>query len=221
MLAIVALTSVRCSPPSQRPAGVNTWQASTVRISRLRDLALTRGPLSPIDAARGIRLLYDVPVPARPSLAVTRSIVRSNPRLSPVLALELATRAVGEAHASGLPYGFYCATLLQESAFEPDARSSAGAIGIAQFTIETADAYGIDPLDWRDAMRGAARLLARYVDDYRPRYDDDPYEIALAAYNAGPGAVEKYGGVPPYRETREYIRDVYDRWSRIAWDARR
>ena len=95
--------------------------------------------------------------------------------------------------------------------------SDAGALGIAQFTLDTADSYGVDPFDWQDAMAGSARLLASYVRQYDGRYPD-PYAVALAAYNAGPGAVEQYGGVPPYAETRDYIEDVYDRWGRIVRD---
>jgi soluble lytic murein transglycosylase-like protein len=150
---------------------------------------------------------------------VTRQIVRANPYLSVADAFMLATHAQTVADEIGVDYGFFSATLLQESAFAPDALSSAGAVGIAQFTLDTADAYGVDPFDWRDAMEGAARLLRRYLNAYADRYPD-PYAAALAAYNAGPGAVAQYGGVPPYPETRAYISDIYDRWARIELDER-
>jgi hypothetical protein len=58
-------------------------------------------------------------------------------------------------------------------------------------------------------------LLGSYVTAYRGEYDD-AYAVALAAYNAGPLAVEHYRGVPPYPETREYIDLIFDRWARIA-----
>ena len=169
------------------------------------------------DSLRGLRLLYDARVPASPALAVTRSVLRSNPRLDPPEALELATAAVNLARGQGLDYGFFAATLLQESAFDPRAMSPAGAVGIAQFTLDTADAYGVDPFDPVDAMRGSARLLGDYVRSYDGRYPD-PYAATLAAYDAGPGAVEQYHGVPPYTETKEYVTLVYDRWSRIVRD---
>jgi soluble lytic murein transglycosylase-like protein len=170
-------------------------------------------------AARGLRLLFDAPTPVgAPALAATRSILRANPRLRPIEALLSATRAVRIAEENGLPYGFFCAMVLQESAFDPQALSSAGAIGIAQFTLATARAHGVDPFDWRVALRGAGSLLAGYIRAYTGVYDD-PYAAGLAAYNAGPAAVAYYHGIPPYRETKEYISDVYDRWSRIARDA--
>jgi len=102
----------------------------------------------------------------------------------------------------------------------PRALSSAGAIGIAQFEIGTADDHGVDPFDPYRAIPGAASLLASYVAAYRAAYAN-PYAIALAAYNAGPGAVAYYRGVPPYPETREYIELIYERWARIAGYERR
>ncbi|MBV9645929.1 MAG: lytic transglycosylase domain-containing protein [Candidatus Eremiobacteraeota bacterium] len=166
---------------------------------------------------RGMRLVADAPVPTVRTAAVTRAIVRSNPRLAPPEALILATHAVALADVHHLNFGFFCATLLQESGFSPDALSSAGAVGIAQFTLDTAAAYGVDPFDWRDAMAGAAELLGSYVHQYEGIYAD-PYAAALAAYDAGPGAVATYHGIPPYAETREYIADVYLRWARMAMD---
>lgn len=122
------------------------------------------------------------------------------------------------ARAAHIDPEFFACILLQESGFDPAAHSAAGAVGIAQFTIDTADAYGVDPFDWRDAMRGSARVYATYIARYR-NYPD-PYAVALAAYNAGPGVVVRYGGVPPYDETRGYIADIYDRWSRLVRDQR-
>ncbi len=174
-------------------------------------------PLAASDL-RGLRLLYDTPVPGGPTLAVTRSIVRANHRLDPLDALLLATQAVATARRHRLDYGFFCATLLQESAFAPDAVSGAGAVGIGQFTFDTAAGAGIDPFDWRAAMGGSATLLGRYVDGYEGVYRD-PYATALAAYNAGPGNVAYYKGIPPFVETRDYVADIYDRWSRIQGDA--
>lgn len=156
---------------------------------------------------------------AHRNLAVARSIERSNERLSSLDALRLAQIAVDAAQREGLDPEFFSATLLAESAFDPDALSSAGAVGIAQFTLDTAQTDGVNPFDPADAIAGSARLLARYVNAYSGRYAD-PYAAALAAYNAGPGAVYAYHGVPPYAETRAYITDIYERWARILGDER-
>jgi soluble lytic murein transglycosylase-like protein len=153
---------------------------------------------------------------APPSMKIAREVMRTNPRIGAVDALLLATDVVATAESNGLQPQFLAATLLQESAFDPAAVSAAGAVGIAQFTVPTAQEYGVDPWEPRSAIAGAARVLAAYAYDYRAREDDDPLALALAAYNAGPAAVAKYGGVPPYAETREYIVDVRDRWSRMV-----
>jgi len=167
----------------------------------------------------GVTLLHDGRPFQHQNLAVARSIERSNERISALDALRLGDVAVRAAGARGLNAEFFCATILQESAFDPDALSSAGAVGIAQFTLETAASYGVDPFDPFDALSGAAALLAQYVRDYTGRYQD-PYATALAAYNAGPGAVAQYHGVPPYPETQQYISDIYYRWARILNDER-
>lgn len=89
-----------------------------------------------------------------------------------------------------------------ESSFNPNARSQAGALGLMQLMPGTARSLGVDPLDPRQAVDGAARLLASHLRQF------GSVELALAAYNAGPGAVTRHRGVPPYRETQTYIRRV-------------
>ena len=79
----------------------------------------------------------------------------------------------------------------------------------------TAAEIGVDPFDPFSAIGGAAELLSSYARDYENEYPN-PYTTALAAYNAGPGAVDAYRGVPPYRETQDYIDDVIDRWAQIS-----
>lgn len=97
------------------------------------------------------------------------------------------------------------ALLKQESQFKPDAVSEAGAKGIAQFMPATAKEYGIDPMNPSEAIDGAARYLRKSLD----RYGGD-YQKAVASYNAGMGTVDKYGGVPPYAETENYVKNIMD-----------
>jgi soluble lytic murein transglycosylase-like protein len=99
----------------------------------------------------------------------------------------------------------------QESRMRGGVVSAAGAIGEMQLMPATARALGVDPWDTRDNFRGGAIYLGGLVH----RYDGDLIR-ALAAYNAGPGAVDRYGGVPPYRETRAYVAAIMNRLGRRA-----
>ncbi|MBQ7568140.1 lytic transglycosylase domain-containing protein [bacterium] len=91
-----------------------------------------------------------------------------------------------------------------ESNFNPYARSPVGAVGLMQLMPDTASGLGIsDVYDVRDNIRGGAQYIAYQL----ARFNSVP--LALAAYNAGPGAVLEYGGVPPYAETQYYVRTIY------------
>jgi soluble lytic murein transglycosylase-like protein len=203
----------RCFPV--QPQHARGRFVSTPRLARARNLVLMWPNDAPVSALRGAMLFADGSPVAQPELAIARAILHTNPRIAQSEALLLAVATARAAHRHAMPAEFLAATLLQESAYDVEAISSAGAIGIAQFMPETAEDVGIDPHDPFDAIGGAATLLGQYVEGYRDRYAD-PYSAALAAYNAGPGAVERYGGVPPYAETREYVALIFDRWAGIV-----
>ncbi|MBV8343623.1 MAG: lytic transglycosylase domain-containing protein [Candidatus Eremiobacteraeota bacterium] len=186
-----------------------------MRLHRALNTALSWPSPANFDALAGGVLVRDGGPVAQPELAIARAILRTNPRIVASYALLFAGATADAARAQALPPEFLAATLLQESAYDPTAISSAGAIGIAQFMPETAAAAGVDPYDPFDAIPGAAALLGGYVSAFRNRYADS-YATALAAYNAGPLAVAAYNGVPPYAETREYIALIFDRWARIV-----
>jgi peptidoglycan DL-endopeptidase CwlO len=96
-----------------------------------------------------------------------------------------------------------------ESDFRPDVVSHAGAIGLMQIMPGTAAGLGVDPRDPVQAIDGAARYLRDALD----RFGD--VRLALAAYNAGPGAVASHGGIPPYPETTAYVAKVMDRYESL------
>jgi cell wall-associated NlpC family hydrolase len=98
-----------------------------------------------------------------------------------------------------LPTGLLAAVAATESGGNTSAVSPAGAQGLMQLMPSTARGLGVDPWSPDQAVRGAAQLLSGYLN----RFGTVP--LALAAYNAGPGAVEQYGGVPPYAETQNYV----------------
>lgn len=125
----------------------------------------------------------------------------------PATPLDLAVLA---AKKFSLPEAFVMSVMKAESGFRPDAVSPKGAIGLMQLMPETARELGVDPRNPHENADGGAQ----YLRDLLVKYEGNPDQVllALAAYNAGPAAVERYHGVPPYRETREYILRVLKNW---------
>lgn len=133
------------------------------------------------------------------------------PRVASIMAASPSTemlwpRIDAQALRHGLSPSLLRAVAWQESRGRPAALSRKGALGIMQLMPGTAAAMGVDPHDPDDNLRGGALYLRRQLD----RFGSVP--LALAAYNAGPGAVARFGGVPPFRETRSYVAAIMARW---------
>lgn len=106
------------------------------------------------------------------------------------------------AQKHNVPENLFLRLVQQESGWNPSAKSHKGALGLAQLMPETARLLRVDPMNPRQNLEGGARYLRKQYDEFRS------WTLALAAYNAGPKAVKKYGGIPPYKETQNYVRRI-------------
>lgn len=116
---------------------------------------------------------------------------------------QYAQMARDAARRYGVPEDLFLRLVQQESGFKPHARSHKGAIGLAQLMPGTAAKLRVNAHDPYENLDGGARYLAQQYRTF------GSWRLALAAYNAGPGAVKKYGGVPPYKETRNYVKVIW------------
>ena len=115
-----------------------------------------------------------------------------------------------EAESQGLDRGLVKALIHTESGFNPNALSKPGAQGLMQLMPATAAHYEVtDAFDPEQNIRAGTRHLKHLINRYKE------YELALAAYNAGEGNVEKYGGIPPFKETQDYVARVLSRYHKL------
>ena len=143
-------------------------------------------------------------VPPEPAAAAIAPVVATQARDPKTLVRDAAKR-------SGLPPEFVESVAQVESGFRPGAISPKGALGVMQLMPETARTLGADPRDTAQNIDAGTRLLRELL----IKYDGDVVK-ALAAYNAGQGAVDKYQGLPPYNETRWYVKKVIDAYQKAV-----
>ena len=183
-LITVLATSVLVSTAGAAEAQIYTWRNAN------GELVLSDTPLTPTDATTQVR---------------GTTAVRASRVASPDPGPGFSTIILRETTRQGVRPELVRAVIQVESAFNPRARSSKGAMGLMQLMPATAADMGVrDPYDPEQNIRGGVAYLRHLLD----RFDGNE-ELALAAYNAGPAAVARHGNnVPPYRETRNYLERV-------------
>jgi soluble lytic murein transglycosylase-like protein len=144
------------------------------------------------------------------ALSVTSAVAGKRQGVRSEFNNTLAAKIARIAPQYGLDPQLVLAIMRQESRFRTDARSPKNARGLMQFIPTTAASYGIsDPHDPEQAINGGCRYLVKLIKQYQGRVD-----LVLAAYNAGEGNVAKYGGIPPFNETKLYVLAVLSNYQR-------
>lgn len=149
---------------------------------------------------------YVAPKPAPPQAPAVDTTPPVSAQRTPQELLETAARKIG------LRPEFVHSVAAAESAYNVHAVSPKGAIGLMQLMPATAKELGADPHNPAENAEAGARYLKQLLLKYQKA--SDPVRLALAAYNAGPGAVDRHGDIPPYRETQAYVERVLRRYLR-------
>lgn len=214
LFLIVTLSSTPSDPSTPGPQPlppsideIHTLEELAAWVAGERNLIV----FTPGDVASALR-------DGRQGFELFRSYTAREARRGFVEKLPYGRLIFGAAERHGVDSLLVAAVVEAESRFRPEAVSPKGALGLMQVTPDTGALYGVS-----DLLDPVVNLDVgtRYVRDLLEVYDGD-LELALAAYNAGPGNVKRFGGVPPFAETRGYVERVLDRYvrhHRRVWDA--
>ena len=176
---------------SLTPAGVNLRPHSASKT-----VAASAGASS----ASGATSHHPLGIASRPRSALETVAASTDPMDS----VPFQTEITAAAHKYGVDPALLAGLVKQESNFNPSARSGVGAKGLTQLMDATARGLGVsDPFDPAQSLEAGAKFLGGLLKQFH-----GDQSLALAAYNAGPVAVQKYGGIPPYQETQRYVPKV-------------
>ncbi|MCR8827305.1 lytic transglycosylase domain-containing protein [Pseudosulfitobacter koreensis] len=146
---------------------------------------------------------YTASVKLQPATVNTPTKWDVNPSYSGKYKGVYLTAAREAARRHGVPEDLFLRLIQQESGWNPTAKSHKGALGLAQLMPGTARRLRVDPSDPNQNLDGGARYLSQQYRTF------GSWRLALAAYNAGPGAVKRHNGVPPYKETQNYVKVIW------------
>jgi len=170
-------------------------------------LELDSGGRITLPLSRVERILDDEIVPESEALPEHRGFEIGFDEIHPIPQAPFGNLIHNVARSQNLNPRLVTAMVRWESGFDPEAVSPRGARGLLQLMPATAERFGLDPLQISDPSHNL-EAGARYIRWLADHFDNDLPSV-LAAYNSGEGTVQRYQGVPPYRETREYLRRIY------------
>jgi hypothetical protein len=183
--------------PAPRPTAARKPAARSRAPLASRGMTTQRAPSAQVVTSAGV---FD---------AYKNAIHYFNSRLSEEQLNTITSAILGYSVKYGVDARLVMAVVASESSFRLGATSRTGAMGLGQLMPGTARGLGVaNPYDPVQNLKGAVRLIRGHLDSHAGKGPERQLALALASYNAGSGAVRKYGGVPPYRETRNYIAKV-------------
>jgi len=177
----------------------------------LTSLDITLQRIQSIEKGFQSLMAYNTPKPSEDFQKILDTKVENSKNPSTVTRGEINELIDKYANQNGLDADFVKAVINQESGFNPNATSKCGAMGLMQLMPGTAQGLGVtNAYDPEQNIEGGTKYLKGLMD----RFDNNK-SLALAAYNAGPNAVKKYGGIPPYQETQNYVKNVLGKYERM------
>ncbi len=177
----------------------------------LTSLDITLQRISTIESQFQSLMSYGAQKPTEDFQKILDSSIENKKNPTPTSRSEINELIDKYAEQAGLDVDFVKAVINQESGFNPNATSKCGAMGLMQLMPSTAKGLGVtNAYDPEQNIQGGTKYLKGLMD----RFDNNK-SLALAAYNAGPNAVKKYGGIPPYQETQNYVKNVLGKYERM------
>lgn len=174
--------------------------------------AAASAPPSQLSPPSPVRAVPPAPKPPSIATAHIHRVAQESAYVGRINTTAYADLIRSASRRHGVPEALIRAVMHSESSFNPNAESHAGAVGLMQLMPATAERFGVnDRLDPAQSIEGGVRYLRWLIDHF-----DGDTTLAIAGYNAGEGAVRRHGGIPPFRETQNFVVRVTQRWERYA-----